>query len=429
MADFSPPPARPLPERVDVAIVGGGIVGVTAALALAGWGHSVALFEKGRIGCEQSSRNWGWIRAQGRDLREMPLMLEAQAMWPRLAAESGEDFGLTRGGATYLALTEAEMAGHVAWFEAARPFQMATRLLSAREADALAGQDAPRFRGGIHTETDMHAEPGPAIAALARLAARRGVAIYEATAVRVLDMAAGRSCGVVTEHGRVGAEAVMLAGGAWCRPFLENAGLSLPQLAVRSQALRTSPGPRLAPGVIGATPASIRPRRDGGYTVGRTGVAGFDIIPAAFTHFRAFVKLMRDRPGLVRLSLGRAFFGPLGRHRWGADDRSPFEDARILDPSPDPAVLRGIMTGLASAYPPLAGLRMVQGWGGMIDVTPDEIPVIGPVARLPGLILATGLSGHGFGLGPGAGRLAAEIATGRAPLVDPAPFAPARFGL
>jgi glycine/D-amino acid oxidase-like deaminating enzyme len=61
----------------------------------------------------------------------------------------------------------------------------------------------------------------------------------------------------------------------------------------------------------------------------------------------------------------------------------------------------------------------------MIDVPPDELPVIGEAA--PGLVLATGLSGHGFGLGPGVGLLAAQIATGAEPVVDPAPFAPARF--
>ena len=62
------------------------------------------------------------------------------------------------------------------------------------------------------------------------------------------------------------------------------------------------------------------------------------------------------------------------------------------------------------------------------DVTPDALPVIGPVRALPGLFLATGLSGHGFGIGPGAGRLVADLATGAAPVVDPSPFAPARLG-
>ncbi len=72
-------------------------------------------------------------------------------------------------------------------------------------------------------------------------------------------------------------------------------------------------------------------------------------------------------------------------------------------------------------------MRVAESWAGLIDVTPDAVPVISPVAALPGLVLASGFSGHGFGLGPGAGRLAAELATGAPPVVDPTPFRLSRF--
>ncbi|MEM9198817.1 MAG: FAD-binding oxidoreductase, partial [Pseudomonadota bacterium] len=113
--EFPCMPERPLPPRTDVLIIGGGVVGVCAALTLAEAGHRVVLCEKGRIAGEQSSRNWGWIRAQGRDLREMPLMLEAQALWRQLAPQLDTDIGLRQGGSTYLALTEAELTDHAAW--------------------------------------------------------------------------------------------------------------------------------------------------------------------------------------------------------------------------------------------------------------------------------------------------------------------------
>ena len=77
---------------------------------------------------------------------------------------------------------------------------------------------------------------------------------------------------------------------------------------------------------------------------------------------------------------------------------------------------------MTRAFPGFAGLRVAGSWAGLIDVTPDAVPVISPVAALPGLVLASGFSGHGFGIGPGAGRLAAELATGASPVVDPAPF-------
>ena len=69
------------PDRVSVVVIGGGIVGVCTALSLARWGVSVALLEKGRVAAEQSSRNWGWVRMQGRDRAEVPLMLESRRQW------------------------------------------------------------------------------------------------------------------------------------------------------------------------------------------------------------------------------------------------------------------------------------------------------------------------------------------------------------
>ena len=181
--EFSHGPDRPLPSRSEVAVVGGGVVGVTAALTLAERGIPVVLLEKGRIAGEQSSRNWGWIRNQGRDIREIPLMLEAQNMWRQYGTKIGQEIGLREKGVAYLALNEAELAGHEAWLESTRPFQLSTRLLTPAEAGELAGQDAASFKGGILTPTDMHAEPALAVPALARLAARAGAQIFEGTAV------------------------------------------------------------------------------------------------------------------------------------------------------------------------------------------------------------------------------------------------------
>jgi glycine/D-amino acid oxidase-like deaminating enzyme len=82
---------------------------------------------------------------------------------------------------------------------------------------------------------------------------------------------------------------------------------------------------------------------------------------------------------------------------------------------------------LSRTFPVFAGMQVAGSWGGMIDVTPDAVPVIDRVEALPGFFLATGFSGHGFGIGPGAGRLIAELVTGDTPVVDPAPFRFSRF--
>src|SRR5512138_2563921 len=106
--------ARVLPAAVDVAIVGGGIVGCSAAYFLAREGLSVALFEKGRIAGEQSGRNWGWVRQQGRSPVELPLMMRSLRLWLELREELG-DIGFTQGGSLYLARHAAELAELEKW--------------------------------------------------------------------------------------------------------------------------------------------------------------------------------------------------------------------------------------------------------------------------------------------------------------------------
>ena len=419
----------PLPDTTDVVVIGGGVVGVGAALALAERGVPVVLCEKGRVAAEQSSRNWGWIRRQGRDPVELPLMGESLAIWKRVVAELDEDIGFRVGGITYLAETEAALAERAAWLERVQGHGLDTRLLTRTETEALLGDHAGgRFVGALHTPGDAYAEPALAVPAMARLARARGARLHEGTAVRGLLREGGAVRGVVTERGTVRAQAVILAGGIWSRTFFENEGLSLPQLAVRASALRTTPAAQPSTSTFGTPAAAIRPRADGGYTIGRTGAARFDMIPAAFRHLGAFLPILRSNWRIMTLRAGPAFFGPLGRQRWALDEPSPFEAVRTMDPAPDSRLLADILRTARERYPVLADARIAESWAGLIDVMPDEVPVIDHVAARPGLVLASGFSGHGFGLGPGAGLLAAQLATGEAPAVDPSPFALERFG-
>lgn len=420
-----------VPKRASVVVIGGGVAGVSAALYLAKSGISVVLFEKGRIAGEQSSRNWGWIRKQGRDLAEMPLMIEAERLWREIAAEVDEDIGYRQGGVTYLVQTEADQNLREGWLAKVKDFGLDSRMLTASEASAMLGLNAPKanIKGALHTPSDSYAEPRLAVPAMARLAQRHGAQIVEAVAVRGLHREAGRVCGVVTERGLVRCDAVILAGGVWSRTLLENEGLTLPQLAILSSVMRTTPVSQVSTSTFGANGASIRPRADGGVTLARAGAAQFDLIPAAFQHFGAFLPILRSRWQIMKLRAGASFFGPLGRTRWAMDQASPFEAVRVLDPTPDASLLKDVLGAAQKLYPHLAGARMAESWGGMIDVTPDEIPIIGPVAGAPGLILATGLSGHGFGLGPGIGRMAADLATGVRPQSDPSLFSNTRFDL
>ena len=129
----------------------------------------------------------------------------------------------------------------------------------------------------------------------------------------------------------------------------------------------------------------------------------------------------------MKIRAGKQFFGPLGAASWTEDEVSPFEKNRILDPTPDHALLADVMKSARALFPQLADVQPVETWAGMIDVVPDEIPAIGVVPGLEGMMVATGLSGHGFGIGPGVGLLAAQLAIGETPVVDPTAFDPARF--
>ncbi len=415
------------PASTGVVVIGGGIAGISAALFLAEASIPCVLCEKGVVAGEQSSRNWGWIRKQGRDVAELPLMMLSTQLWTRIASELDEDIGFRQGGTTYLACTDAEFEEYVQWLDKARSYDVDTQLLTQLQTRQLVDNEQSSFVGAMHTASDHYAEPAKAVPAIARLASSRGATILESTAVRTLLRSAGKVCGVVTEHGVIRADAVILAGGIWSRSLLENEGVSFPQLAIRSSALRTTAAPRFAETTLGATDAAIRPRQDGGYTIGRSGAAGFEIIPASLRHFGAFLPILKERWRILNLSVGPSFFGPLGHQRWNADQHTPFEWVRTMNPAPDHKLLNNVMLSARKIFPQLSQAQMAGSWAGMIDVMPDEVCTVGTLPELPGLVVATGMSGHGFGLGPGVGMLASQLACGDDPFVDPQGLSAKRF--
>src|SRR5690606_24841323 len=123
------------PTEADVVIVGGGIAGICTGYFLARRGVRTVLCEKGTVAGEQSSRNWGWIRKQSRDPRELALMILAERLWHELLPELDEDIGFTVGGVTYLIETEAEMDRRAPWLEHAQDYQLDTRMLGPAEVD------------------------------------------------------------------------------------------------------------------------------------------------------------------------------------------------------------------------------------------------------------------------------------------------------
>ncbi|MCZ8258959.1 MAG: FAD-binding oxidoreductase [Beijerinckiaceae bacterium] len=417
-----------MPDKVDIVIIGGGIIGISTALFLAERGISVAVCEKGRVGHEQSGRNWGWVRVMGREISEIPMALESQRIWEGLDKRVGADLGFARSGILYVSDTPDMLRKHEEWLEQARPFQLGTRLLSNSEIEQVLPGSARRYAGAIFTPNDCRAEPQKAVPAIARRVRELGGHVLEGCAVRGLDMAAGRVSGVITERGTIACQQAVLSGGAWSRLFLGNLGIDFPQLKILGSVLRTTPMEGPPTHAVGASDYAFRKRADGGYSIAHRGASLAQIVPDSFRlFFDFFPALIRQRHELrVRLD-GRFVTEWQMPRRWGMDETSPFEQVRILDPKPDEAILAEVQRNLIAAFPAFRDMKVAASWGGLIDAMPDAVPAIGEVPKMPGFFIATGFSGHGFGIGPGAGRMIADLVSGGRPAVDMTPFRLDRF--
>jgi glycine/D-amino acid oxidase-like deaminating enzyme len=417
-----------LPERASVVVIGGGIIGVTTALFLAEKGMSVALFEKGVIGGEQSSRNWGYCRTMGRDFAEIPLALESLRLWRGMNERTGRETGFRQAGIMYLCETEKEVAAQEAWLDQAKLYQVDSRLVRGAELDAAMPGASANFTAGMLTATDGRAEPAHAAPAIAEAARDHGAKIFTNCAVRGIDLHNGQLVGVITERGRIRCDAAVLAGGAWSRLFAGNAGLDLPQLKILGSVFRTEPlsgGPEVsASGSIFA----VRKRLDGGYSIARRNASTAEITPDHFRLLADFLPRLLSSRHEIRLRLGGRMWEELRTARnWTMDQTTPFEAVRVLDPKPKQGILAEARAALSQVFPVFSGMKVAQSWAGLMDVTPDAVPVIDQVKRIPGFFVATGFSGHGFGIGPGAGKLTADLVAGDPPVVDPKPFRLDRF--
>ncbi|ABD56207.1 NAD(P)/FAD-dependent oxidoreductase [Jannaschia sp. CCS1] len=419
-----------LPDAVDLAVIGGGVLGISTALFAARAGLSVVVLEKGRVAAEQSGRNWGWIRVQGRDEAEIPIALEAQELWQQLDAHAQGRLGLRQVGVTYFARDMKALAGYQKWVEMARPYGVSSHIMTRDKLLEVLGHPVGPWVGGLHTPTDMKAEPWVAVPELARMAQSDGAMLRENCAVRTLDIEAGRVTGVVTEAGRVKAGQVVLTRGSWSSLFLRRHGVDIPQLSVRSTAMATGPLPQVLNTAAVDDRLAMRPRADGGYTLAPAAFGELFTGPDALRHLRHYLPLALTGEFEIYLR-GPAPDGYPDAWRtartWSADHRTPFEKMRVLDPQPSIAKVSEIKRRFAQAYPQLGHVRTRAAWAGMIDVLPDVVPVVDHVAKLPGLIVATGMCGHGFGIGPAFGRILADMVQGNATGQDLSRFGMARF--
>ncbi|MBD8201190.1 NAD(P)/FAD-dependent oxidoreductase [Pseudomonas viridiflava] len=417
-----------LPTQADVVVIGGGIIGAFTAYYLARRGMKVALIEKGRIGAEQSSRNWGWCRQQNRDARELPMATKALELWEQFGAETGEQTGFSRCGLLYLSNNEQEIADWARWGEFARTVNVDTRMLTSQQAAEHGKATGKQWKGGVFAPSDGTADPSRAAPAVARAIMALGSTVHQGCAVRGIETEAGRLSAVVTEKGVIRTPIAVLAAGAWASSFCRQYGIRFPQATIRQTVLSVSAPSEEIPGALHTAGVSMTRRFDGTYTLAISGRGRVDPTPQLLGYGTQFLPMfMRRWRNLAPGGLEGIRSGHESWKRWSLDQPTPMEKMRILDPTADASAVALTYQRAQELVPALRDSSINAAWAGYVDSTPDGVPGIGEMASLPGLVLAAGFSGHGFGIGPGAGHLIADIVSGAAPIVDPKPYHPDRF--
>ncbi|MGI9203331.1 MAG: NAD(P)/FAD-dependent oxidoreductase [Woeseiaceae bacterium] len=421
------PPER-IPKQADIVIIGGGIVGVSTAWFLARQGVNVVLCEKGYIAGEQSGRNWGWVRAQGRDPRELPMVLESLRIFRNLEKDIGESVGFSQGGCLYTARNEKQIDDFGDWLKLAADYEIDTRVIDRGELGKLVSGATADWCGAMYTPSDGRAEPHKAAPAIGRAAARSGATILTSCAARGIETSGGCVSAVVTEHGSIQTSVVLCAAGAWTSVFCRSMNIAVPQLRVRGTVARTSPTEKVINGNLFDDRLGIRVREDGGYSVAHGSILDHGITPTTFRYAFKFLPALMQEIKVLRLRFGKDFFEELAMpNHWELDEKSPFERLRVLNPEPSKRVLKGIRKNMDALFPQLSSVKIVEAWAGMVETSPDVVPMIGEVGNLSGFHIASGFSGHGFGIGPGAGKALAAMLTGADNPIDLEPFRLSRF--
>lgn len=363
---------------VDVAIIGGGLAGSSAALALRGMGISVALFDQGFCGAQASGVNYGGVRRQGRPPEQLPLAARAAGVWTRLRGLIGIDGEYERSGHLKLAQTEADMAALEAYAETVSGYGLDLQLMGGAALRKRFPWIGDGMVGGSYCPSDGHANPRLVAMAFPAAARRAGAQVFEQTAVvGVTRQAEGFWLETATNL-RVRAGIVLNTAGAWAAPFAESFGEPLPLSRIYPSMIVTEPLPPLMDVNIGM---------EGGAIYARQVARGNCVIGG--------------ERGLV------------------------LADPDFSRPSSDGA--RAIMNRAARFFPALQHAQAIRFWTGTEGATPDKNPIIGFSTTTPGLIHAFGFTGAGFQITPGVGEVLAELVRdGYSPTPITA-FSPARF--
>jgi sarcosine oxidase subunit beta len=371
-----------LSERIvptEVVVIGGGVIGASIAYHLARRGVRITLLERREIAAGASGASAGGVRQQGRDPRELPLAMAANARWRDLEAELEADLEYYRNGHVQVVEDSADLPLLAASIGEQRAAGLAIDLIDGDELRRLAPGLAPAVIAGAYTAGDGHANPGQTARAFAAAASRHGAHVQTHTSVTGLALSGGRVSGVRTDRRDIAADWVVLTAGAWSGGLLRGLGVVVPIQPAGLQMILTTARPPTLSQVITAQrrPLSLKQVRGGGYLIG----GGW--------------------PGDVDLSRSRGTVRPES--------------------------IAGSRAAAGAIFPAVTATEIAASWVGIEAVTPDEVPILGPVPGIANLTLAAGFSGHGFALSPSIGQAIAELIIDGEPSVPIDAFAAARF--
>lgn len=376
-------PITPTTARADAIIVGGGLMGAATAFFARQRGLSVILLERDLVGQYASGTNFGNVRRQGRFLPQLPLANRSRAIWGQLPELIGEDVEFLPSGHVRVAFEKQDSARLEQYAQDCKPYGLELELYSGRKAVERFPMLAADVDCASFSPLDGHANPRLAAPAFARAARRAGATVLEGADVLNITRTSEDFVVETARGQRFTAPLLQISSGAWGQKMAAAFGEDLPLTPKAPQMGVTEPVPYRIQPVIG---------------------------------YASWVE--EEGVYLRQVERGNIVFG--GGRRSTVDLEA--KRARL-----DPLNLVRQMPHLERILPDFARLRVIRSWAGIEGYTDDDLPVMGPSARIPGLYYAFGFCGHGFQLGPGVGATMADLlATGQTD-IPLAPFSIARF--
>ena len=350
-----------MPEKADVVIIGGGVMGCAIAYNLAREGLKPVVIEKSDIGGEASGANGGGVRQSARNLKEMPLAIESIQIYGQLHEELGMDLEYVREGNLRLCTSEEELDTMRKSVENQKAANLELEMLDRKQILNINPHIGDKVIGASFCPTDGHVNPFLVTYAFFQKAKSLGARIFTHEEVKDIRLQKNKVSAVITDKQTFETDLVVDAAGVAGRKVANMVGLDLPMRPVFSEAMITEPYPPLFKQMIGHAK---------GLFYGRQTMHG-SFFWGGFVGTEQFIH--REGKPLFH------FIGP------------------------------AISNMVIDFFPVLKDVNVIRTWSGLIAQISDAIPVLGYTEEVPGFVFATGFSGHGFGLAPVIGRLIGEL--------------------